>query len=556
MTKLFPGLEVINFQINSKLVTDLEAVFQEVIDFRDNLDLVACTSKASERNTRVKAVDEYCINVMRKKLRDVIFKHTNIDFNNIILTTFPYDDTGTGLSGCFAIDLRLSDVTTAGHMMGEETSTSGSYKHSNEMEEEFRNLADLADKKNARFSAPRFGKSKFPISADLYFDPHSAFLIEDFVPENTVENMTAGEIAAIVLHETGHMFTFGEHMRDFVYLSNYFNESKVSLKAKVTTNNISKITEKLTSIKAMISAKVADMTKDTKSGFFTKATMEMFKTLDGAIDNGIDVVKALDKRISIEEGDGDWEFICDLLFKIMFLVLDAIFTIGLAISATAVVTPIAVWLCDLISVLTYTDERDGKKSSDVMATRANTYQFERWADEFVSRLGLSAELGAGLNKITKVFTYASWPVPLHVTRTSTIYWLSCNYIELITNIIPDLLGGFNCPLYEPLIQRIERTRQNQRALFKDAHLPPLVVDKYIRALKAIDDNLKNTPLRPIKDFAPLRAIASVVHLINPVTLTQFIANGNLEKDYHTLRNNLEDMDNNALYATAYKFARK
>lgn len=196
------AMEAMDFQINTKLGTALDALWQEVIDYRD------IQLKDLQPKDRREKLHEYFGKNIVKKYFDVVWKYAGLwvdemefkrDFQSSFATCIFVGDWGADQiqyvmsAGLDKIDPRTS-IKTA---------------------EEMLKIVKAFDPKTGGIKTNMRNEIKKMVHCVMFFDFAEAFCIKDYFPEGTpVESLTAREITAIMLHEIGHTLSLLEYAAD------------------------------------------------------------------------------------------------------------------------------------------------------------------------------------------------------------------------------------------------------------------------------------------------------------------------------------------------------
>ena len=103
---LFPSMESINYQYTSKLGEALTAVFQDVIDFKNNLDYSKCRNDVhSQREYRLNEVNEY----VKKTMVPNFIKTVKDEIGLVITKVYTFGGADEDISGSSFLLLPLND---------------------------------------------------------------------------------------------------------------------------------------------------------------------------------------------------------------------------------------------------------------------------------------------------------------------------------------------------------------------------------------------------------------------------------------------------------------
>lgn len=539
---ILTGNEAIDFQISSQLGKKLTEIFQDVIDYRDNLDYTKIPDNASEqRKYRITAVYEYFVNNTVKKFQDIVFKETGLTVKKLYaLGGMAYD-----ASGYFACELTFGKPEAAFEVLGNMSGTnhwSGPEDAVNDM----MTMADYFDPKTGKVSKRTWGKQKNLIGVRMFFDVNTAFCIHDFIPANTTPDFTAREIAAIMMHEIGHGISTIEHSGDiFATIASLDNYRKHLSKSNSPEELLSFLKGLDTKVFPYWNkkAKLWQLEENETSiaqkvlGFLSTSTSAMRKYAEEVYDQN-------SENFLITIGS----FVCNIIavwLSFLVAILTSLFVflvIGLGSHA--------------VQMIMYSSENSrGGKAGDVMTNARNLYVVERWADEYVVRHGFGADLATGLDKVLTIFRVQGMVgnVGSARLRHSSIFgfilkihaWLyhRLNLINLLEPVI-----------YESDYRRLMRIVQNTNAFFRDhPELPGQIRDQWLMNLEVAVQTAKDN-----KNFADTAFAKAMLNILrnfgSPVRWVQLLHNAGIARDMERLLDNLDDLKNNSLYSTSVKFA--
>ncbi len=521
----FKGTEAIDFQLQSPLARSLTEIYQEVITYRDNLDY--SNMKESDRRAfRTDTVTDYVKKTTNKKVIAAIKKETGVELKDIV----GEGGVNFGISLAFAIDLSMDNLGAACETLERQSATGNTkYVPTRKIVDEMREMSDLLDLKTGRLSSDKYGKKR-TISATMYFDINSAFLVQDFLPSQKCEPLTAAEIAAIVTHEVGHLISMVEHATDMYAAHRRITDHIRSLK---THEDPSEIIDVLN-----------DHVRPLLVSLKKKGTGDNI-----AIDTVITIIDKI-YNIRTEADDSGWlvagGIVWHALVTVSVLALNIIFLMyygWLSASALEIVK----------EVMFVNKNSSGGKASDTKTTYRNSYLIERRADAFVARHGLSVNLVGALSKIHTYAEYASFGTVFSNTlRHNTLfnmYMTLCVFILRNTSIgfILDPIG------YENQYQRAFRALQEHRAVFKDGNIPPSVLRVWLSNAVQLETELKE--IKGMRDTKLGKSIQLILKsLVSPIMWYKLIKDGNLTGDYERLHDSLDELDKNSLYQHASKIS--
>lgn len=515
--------EGIMFQANSSLGKDLTASLEKAFVYRDGLSYEGIDEKQIPKYRLAKML-EYCKKTLFPSLVQDISKNTNLKIRKVIPVL--------QCCGCFAIDMKMDNLWGALSILNKQSGMDRPSKRGTpqksfvdsvkEMQEMYKNL----DLKTGKLTKNTYGKDdKREIFGTLYFDVQFAFLLYDNFPKTAVEELNAAELAAVLMHETGHVMTMVERSSD-EYL---------------TIERISEITEGFRDIPVHDPIEAA------------KAVADLTTTLSKVINvdkKGLDLISKLvtataaiattrEKASDDDYSESVGRSTSGALSVLLNVLLRALTFV--ALSASYILLNVVVRRMDRNARLVYTSVKTAlriatsnkknnseilgydDKSSDVADAKQNMYQLERMADEFVSRHGYGAQLAAALAKLYNVAELID-TTGRHVAVISDsifvgrlIKWQAT--FSSLMNRRQSAYGracarflGIQVPEnYEGEIARNKRLLQNTKGALKGA-LPPEDVGAYLLEYEQINAVLESQ----YKELRNNRAVQSLQHFFSVI----------------------------------------
>lgn len=521
------ALEAIEFQINTKFADSIRDVYQNIINYRE--------AQRGNRNI-VRDVIEYAADTMDKEFPKIWKQYINLSLKGISFSQCP--------TFFFAMCPHIGSDKDLAKIADSATGNqhySSNIDFSNKTYEEIKKVAASFDRKKGRIGVTQ--ALKRDIYMDFYFDPYVAFLTKDTLNVN-LDYMTAEELTAITLHEVGHMMSLLEHCADM-----YFN---LSLNIKIA-NSFAKtapLPEKLKAVKEII-----------KNKQFAASLSENGKLKPQEADAA---VKAADTMINFDKddnyNDSSYSFWTTILNFFITAVYMAYTVIGWFWS------PITSFIFQLVQDLSIAWTRDfiqkggvnDPKYSDYMANKTVAFNWERWADEYVTRYGYGSHLNSGLTKLfdfmhkTQMFSGMNDKgVDVWIRNSSMPMYLSFVMSSFISFVMGgNLDDGFG--IYESQIDRLKRVIQDTANVFKRNDLPQEVMEKYLvefeRCKKSLDD------VGAVRRCEHLFAIVHrcIMSFVDPVQLGNRLFRGNIKAEYAQLANDIDDLKSNQLFYNAAK----
>ena len=553
----FGSMEAVNFQSYSPLGNDLTKIFQEVITYRDSLTYEnippTWEARAAYRDAKMIA---FCKNTMAPKLLSAIKKNTNVTINHIVFYHNSDPET-TKPTFTFAISGCISDTCTSLARLYRATGWgSNAEKYYNSAEgnilEDINSLSELLDIKNAKLLDNVGTKpSAIPIFIDkLFFDITSSFLIRDYVKVKEEKDFTARELAALVMHEIGHVITAVEHSSDLYVRCERVKNNLVTLvkheKFKETAKILNAVNTKLIN-KVVSCISTVDKVGEIKNSFikFCINTSAAFEVLTAVI-----------KKINPEnEVHSSLKIATAVVINTITVLINTVFILIRAMIGVA----LAIMFSAFFNVVNTLKNIVTEKISDRTTNANNVFLQERWADEFVARCGYGEYLASALGKINyfKRALVTKYNGEIYRYRpTQEISWYN-TFVSICTmwaHSWYNLFGLIGDPEYEALYDRIKRILQDSKAIFKNDDLGAELALEWIDRCEMIKKEADKR--KSLKDTEFYKTMANTIRnlmIIHPDNLYNLILDCKLSRDCAILENRLDDLNNTSLYMLSYKF---
>ena len=190
------AVEGIGYTGYSQLAADLVRLFQSTIDYREKL------------SGEPKKVEQVIIHALKglEELPKIVAKHTGFDIHKVKVSKTP--DMMFAISPFIANRMATAVATMRAEGEGYYRELQDSKKYGKILSyEEYKSISKAIDQGSGRFDRKKLTPSLISakIGGTLYFDHLSAFLAKELI-HVSLDYMTAEEIAAIVLHELGHVY--------------------------------------------------------------------------------------------------------------------------------------------------------------------------------------------------------------------------------------------------------------------------------------------------------------------------------------------------------------
>ena len=554
----FPGNEVINFQTNSKIGKQLTNIFQEIIDYRDSLTSEQFANEAQRHQTVITKTTDYFI---KKGIPQITAALREMNIN---LTDFYVYSGDSGFSCNAAIIVHNKDIEAVIELERRSVGLNPLINTNPTKKDlvELAKVTEITDLKTGTFSKSTFANGK-KVNITLFFDVNTFLLAQEFYPGHEDKLYTAPEIAAVLLHEIGHVHSISEHLSNLYY----YRERQQNIEVTLRNADFKTLKEAAPEMLSEIKKKLKSLNTDDPS---VDRAMKVCDTLakflnDKKIDSDSDTVEGEALVLGNLATNPFLNFLGILIsftLSMLFSFMAIVVFVSRIMIRGGILSPIRLAQEFLIFTSHLRPDQDIRKSTDTKfsdntSTMMNYTYIERWADEYVSRMGYGAELASALNKLDYWMTVASGAGPI---RSAAVR--NSNFAITMTYISGWMARHFGLGIwfmddytYENQYNRVARLRQNLFAVFKNEDLPGEIVDNYIGSLRKLEEELKQA--KSIFDNDLFIAVRHFVYTITTVSgIKDLITDANLERDYYKLQNRLDDLSNNPLFYQAARLSRK
>ena len=536
-----PGFESIDFQSSSMLGADLSKALS---DASTEIDKLWMNSKQDNIEIRLK-VKAYCSKVLVPRIKEIARKDAGIEFVQVFVFG---DSVKHSAFGLFAVDLSLDDGGTVTDLMNRETGTScpANIKVDEKYLEELTHMSELLDLKSGKLKSNKYGSGKKRISkAKLYFDMEFAFLgkylFHDYVDRSKVVP-TPDEVAAILLHEIGHMLTMIEHASDMFATANRIRETVNLSNLKDTFSN-NKKTEDFVKKNKIIIGNIQKKLMLIPGARKSRTTNQLLKL----VTDGIAKIEELTRSISNVH-----------VRNILLLVTTVMMC---SIEQLLIIWPLTVVFLDYLSlsfinaVANVETPDDIGKRTDRSAGYNQIFLFERWADDFAAHQGFGPELASGLNKLIYGCEHNSLITFDSRLRNSTAYYCVTNLLEFLLALPTTITCiPLNCNLYEETVPRIRRIREDTYAFFRNNQDAPVeVINNYLNKIDRLNAEIEKAEDQYLLPESVRNTITRIWNNITPSGIMSLLNDGNLKRDLDLINNQIDAMSNNSLYYWSDKF---
>lgn len=500
--KSLEALYGVGYQSGPNLCTELEKIFQEVIDYKKSLS-------GSTARDRSRQVINYFKNTAAKKVLTVIQQYTGLTLDMQLYRSFTCN---FAVSWYFSKDWTLKDWMTivtisekyCGSISKKEYDRLASKYKNIKTQEELEKLGREVLHDKAAISVAMH--EKHGLNGKLFFCPYTAFLVEESY-EQHVAPLTAKELAAIIAHECGHVIGFCVHMIDLCYKKEilynwskrYFVEAPPEIQRRIALASLKK--------------------------YFPDQINKIMDKLE------------VFKKSHSEKASG---LVIEVIYSIFILAFRALFGIfDITINCIA-----EIFRVSLVGPIEHFFDYSPNKSSDFYQnTSVGGYFDEELADEYVSKFGYTAAMTTGIDKLYKWGRY--------VGGYTNVKGVSL-YVHLLPWMASTLFRGYSEDFMHPAVfAREENAIMDVIKAFKSDNCPQELLDEYFReyrAIKTFSDNENKSFER--KWMLANKAIQRAFRYILD-TPYEMLYSARFKQEYETLFRQTQQLTNNQLYALAY-----
>ena len=354
---------------NSRLGAELEDLFQKVIDYRDK-ELTGDISFANKTDL----VTNFFYRNCAKQFMQTVYKHTGLNIEAVFFK--PWFETEFCTWICIQ---KGKELTAAGTMQIINTlnGQAGTYLSPMVPEEftvdELIKMAKSYDVAKGIIKPEYREELKKYVRVAVGFDISLGFLMKDFVPKNAgIENLTARELTAIMLHECGHTLTLIEHAADsFAHMSS-FEALARAFSNKADLKKSMELTKKASEISAQAG--------------YTNDSANLLKLYQQAEKDSVSSGKNMNEKGKAALTHG--------LLSASFAVLAEIFGISFDVA-----------ICDPNMDLKRHGDDKKFKFGDLMSNERMWSWQERKADEYAFSHGYGPDIAEGLEKCNNFYRF-------------------------------------------------------------------------------------------------------------------------------------------------------
>ncbi len=515
--------EAINFQVNSSFPKEISMLFQKVLDRSESLGVTTTTKDAEIKHTEL-------LNMLRNEINPqiakVIEKYTNFKVREIT------SNHSQSVNDVCSFYMMIDESSINFEKIIEAISLSEGTLY----DKDIKILTDISamSKSMDRVTGKIMSGSMLVIDINI---PLSGFVIADYTGKPELQ-LTADELTAIIFHEIGHIFSFVEYIGDASYLGYYGNN---------VLRNITREFEKdpnkvMTDVANAAEKNISKVDNPIHKQLLKKGAMLLKKTAYSEI---------------IDKTNGDTNYSGGIMVIIISL-----------IEAIASVMFTLIWNSIILSILLAMPDRairrtGGKEQylSREYTTTKNDSQYERLADEFVSRYQLSKHINSGLDKIIDIYKLiGSGGMFVIYNKVIRDFFVTKIIFQLIS--IPSTVVNFIGKLringvdatYEDDLKRFRRNISNMHDLLKDLKLSSAVRQSIVEDIEEMELFLAKS-----KHKYNLNMVEKIARFIisSPSNLVfgtggYVFGNANLDKEYKTLLDEIDNLLSNKSFYHAEK----
>jgi hypothetical protein len=511
-----PGIEAINFQGMSGLSRDLVALFQSVFDYKKSIE--------GENDITLKVLDFHEKNVP-KKFASIVKKHTGLEVKSFTDSTTP--------SLGYACMLRFGSGDEGWRMAHDaierysNNKSEGWYKPAtNEKEtlEILKNIAGLIDDTTGHIKANHVTVNgrKIRLNYDVFFCPFSAYMGKESM-HISVTPLVAAEVAAIMIHEIGHMMSLIEHAGDLIKRMDALETSLRKLDGEGTS----------AAAESEKASAIAKSIRKVKGG--DKAETKHRRDVASSLENTAKLAK--DSNI-IERSLG---VVMKLIGSVIGIAASTVFGIAL--------------IRPLMFVFGSTNDTMWKsfenKTGDFMKTFGDDSVCERYADEYVSRHGLGSAVVSGLAKLDSFIPAFYAGTEFRGSRESVLVYQIAKFEIFVSSLL--MVGDdTGWGTYEPSMKRADRVMQNALKAFKNKNVHPDLQDYFLEDYERVRESAMDARRKHGVAGKMKRANVILAQSISISGLYKLLTTGNIDKRYQEMIDAVEEINASELNYHAAK----
>lgn len=367
--------------------------------------------------------------------------------------------------------------------------------------EELKRVSESFNEKTGKFEDVKLANNKY-ISANIYFDPYSAFFLKDVCHEK-LGYLLPEEVAAIMVHECGHVVSCLLKAVDMWFVSTAQNNV---LQQFIAT---APVTEKLKYLQV-----IGSKSKDGK-----------------LIQDAVDLLGKLIGTNSESSGHNP-------LGALIIMLITCIFIMCIYLN------PIFWIITELIVVpLEYCIKYQPDKLSDLYTNTKNIKYSEQLADSYAARHGLGQYLSSGLMRAESMTMFGGIS-----SRKSSILWYSNKLFQIFCALI--MRDPYLYDEHERLMDRQRSVARDTLNAFKNLDISDSLKQFYIEDYESQIALMSKVPLTT----RTVMKINAAKHFIEYVLMTPFnlLIGGRFNQEYDKLYKQVDSLLGNDL---AYRAAK-
>ena len=543
LRSVIPSMEAIEAQRHSKLGELLTREFQKALDFVNSIDVSKEPNGKKDyiiRKNTINYTKETLIPGMIKAIKNAV----NINVKRVHTSLEP--------SCWFAVEPIINAANDEDWLIWDKA-YGGRYFGEQELDttvDELIGLSNTVDLKTGKFKTTKWGKKKNrEIACELYFDPHIALLLRTYLPSHNYEEFTARELAAIYLHEIGHLTSFVERASDI-----YYYDHTVRRSIEVFKNaDLKELCEAFNKRKNDIIKAIKEMSQNHPN----KKAASLAMVLLGLFFKIVEQVLYYAEYDPEDDDDKVTPYIWAFLRSILLFCGHfwwCFMGLGTLLLNYGIFYVVSYLYSQFVNSILVGYRDDGYKGSDTIYTEFDFTASERDADEYAVRSGYGADQQEGLRKLRLCIEYifnspGAMRIPYAVRDSRFLF-----YVNEILYVLKRLFYSpwpFPVEVHGRDIDRAERIATQTLKVLKS------VEDKHMRDtyLKQYEDILESIRKAKADKSVKIEAINIFANrLLDGGVLSTLFGSANLPEDYSVFKEQLDRMMNNKLYYVSHKLA--
>lgn len=493
------AMEAMDFQISTKLGTNLDALWQKVIDYRDT------ELKDLPPNEKRDKLHDFFGKHIVKKFFDVVWKDAGLWVDSL---EFKKD-----FESCFATCIFVGNWGAPQIFNVMSGGLEDRPVRSNLTAEEMMKIVKSFDPKTGGIKTSVRNKMREFVHCKMFFDFAEAFCIVDYFPKGTpVEYLTAREITAIMLHEIGHTLSLLEYAADTYSHVNTYNSILNNFKRFAQPVEQAKFIEAMAkeakSIKLQDSDKLEEVASKMKDDF---------------------------GKLNDPNSDSARVYASPLVSLVGQMAIGMFYGVK-----NFFYNP---------QYNKYMDDAQYKKYSDVLTTERDMTWAERTADAYATRHGYGKEMVTGFTKTNKMFMYMGY------SKTAIMSMIKAGKFKTtlslfeklkLTTMIPKYTGNKMASLYPSGADRFKEINRILIEGLKANSANPDFVARYVADIERILIDIENYD--ETRGFIAKSKVRYQIMLkyLSVQSWVDIIVHGRLVPEIENLLKQLDNLANNLL----------